>query len=100
MSKKVRDIMKHRKVSLGCLFISIPINVLNAFLGSTLLTILGVSLIVIFFIMSFTLWRCPKCKNRLPIRFDKDKDINDIYRCPYCATKVFKRENYRLITIK
>jgi DNA-directed RNA polymerase subunit RPC12/RpoP len=87
MSQNVRDIMKYRKISLVCLFIALPINVLNMFLGIRFLTILGISLLLIFFIIALTLWRCPKCKKRLPIRFDQDTDVDDIYRCPYCDTK-------------
>ncbi|WP_386059966.1 hypothetical protein [Thalassobacillus hwangdonensis] len=84
-AKKVPDIMKYRTIALICLFISIPINVINT--GSWWLTIIGISLLAIFFIMTLTLWKCPACKTRLPLRFDKEKDVNDIYRCPYCDTK-------------
>lgn len=88
MPQKVRDIMKYRKISLMCLFASLFISTLNLYLFKTkFLTILGFLLMFIFFIMSFILWRCPKCKKRLPLRFNKDTDVNDIYRCPYCHTK-------------
>ncbi|KGP91328.1 hypothetical protein N780_08720 [Pontibacillus chungwhensis BH030062] len=92
MSRKVKDIMKYREISLICLFIAIPLNVINIFLGFRWLTILGISLLAIFFIMAFTLWRCPVCKRRLPLRFDVDTDLNDIYRCPYCDTKFLSGE--------
>jgi DNA-directed RNA polymerase subunit RPC12/RpoP len=92
MSKKVRDIMKYRKISLVCLFIAIPLNIINIFFGNSWLAILGLLLLAVFFIMAFTLWRCPKCKRRLPLRFDKDTDLDDIYRCPFCGTKFLSGE--------
>jgi len=87
MPQKVRDIMKYRKISLVCLFTALPISIINSLLGIRFLTILGILLLLIFFTMAIILWRCPRCKKRLPLRFNKETDINDIYRCPYCNSK-------------
>ena len=87
MSHKVRDIMKYRKFARICLFISIPINIINTALKIEFLTIIGVTLLIIFITTSLIFWRCPCCKKRLPIRFDNLNEIDDIYVCPYCSTK-------------
>ena len=92
MAQRVRDIMKYRKISLTTLFLSLTLNILGSIFGSWWLAIPGTSLLVIFFILSFTLWRCPVCKRRLPLRFDIDLDLNDVYRCPYCKTKFLSGE--------
>ncbi len=84
--------MQYRKVSLLCVFIAIPLNIINSFFGVRWITILGILLMVVFFIMYFLLWKCPICKNRLPLRFDIDTDLDDIYRCPYCDTKFLSGE--------
>ncbi|RDI42165.1 hypothetical protein DFR59_1054 [Falsibacillus pallidus] len=92
MPQKVRDIMKYRKISLVFLFLAISLSFINSFVGNRWMTIIGISFFAIFLFMTFTLWKCPICKTRLPLKFDKDKDLNDIYRCPYCDTKFIDGE--------
>lgn len=87
VANRVRDIMKYRQISLATLFLSLTLSILGSIFGSWWLAIPGTSLLLIFFILSFIFWRCPVCKRRLPLRFDSDLDLNDVYRCPYCKTK-------------
>jgi hypothetical protein len=84
---KVKNLMKLRKISLLCLFLCIPINFIGAFFSIKFLVIIGVSLLFIFLAISFIFWKCPFCKERLPLRFNPNTDIDDIYRCPYCKQK-------------
>lgn len=108
MVRKVRNIMKYRKIALVCLILSIFLN-FSAFLlsniekasltttflrmTSTGMLVVGIILLLTFITISLTLWKCPCCKNRLPIKFDKENnDIDDIYVCPYCHTRFLDGE--------
>jgi len=108
MTKKVRNIMKYRKFALACLFSSVIINtfgmVLNSILrgslfepaflstASSVALIVGIILLLTFIMITFIFWKCPCCKNRLPFRFDKENDIDDIFVCPYCHTRFLDGE--------
>lgn len=85
-------LIKLRKISLLCLIISIPLNLLSFLLRAGFLTIIGTPLLIIYIIFSLFFWRCPYCKQILPMKVNaKDSDyINDIdqtYRCPNCNKK-------------
>ncbi|MBS5823178.1 MAG: hypothetical protein KID00_04850 [Clostridium argentinense] len=88
MRKKVRNINKYRKASVICLIISVIINVLNIPYNILLLTLISIILLIIFFVVSLIFWRCPNCKEGLPIRFNVYKEIDDVYICPYCNAKI------------
>jgi hypothetical protein len=90
----VKVLIKIRKISLLCLFISILINLLGVLLRFGYLTIIGTPLLIIYILLSLLFWKCPYCKKRLPMRFNiKDSDyINDIdesYCCPWCNTRIY-----------
>jgi DNA-directed RNA polymerase subunit RPC12/RpoP len=34
--------------------------------------------------ISFIFWRCPRCKTRLPMRFDIENNVDEA-GCPYCG---------------
>ena len=87
MIGKVKNLMKLRKFSLVCLFLSIPISFFGAVFQTKYLVIPGISLLIIYITMSLVFWRCPYCKERLPIRFNINEDIDDNYCCPYCNRK-------------
>ncbi|ERI93945.1 hypothetical protein HMPREF1982_01315 [Clostridiales bacterium oral taxon 876 str. F0540] len=87
MSGKVKNIMKLRRFSLICLFVSIPMNFISALLSITFLNVLGLALFIIFIVITFYFWRCPHCRRRLPIKFNINEDIDDNYSCPYCNEK-------------
>lgn len=89
MSHKVRNINRYRKLALIFLFISIPSGFFSSPLNSKILGIVSIVLLMAFLIISFVFWRCPCCKKRLPIRFDSENDIDDLYVCPYCNTKFY-----------
>lgn len=108
VTRKVRNIMKYRKIAQACLFSSLIINIFGMILNSILrdsigepaflhivaniVLIVGITLLVIFITLTLTLWKCPCCKERLPFRFDKENDIDDIYVCPYCHTRFLDGE--------
>jgi hypothetical protein len=76
----VKVLIKIRKISLLCLFLSILINLLGVLLPFGYLTIIGTPLLIIYILLSLLFWKCPYCNERLPMRFNiKDSDyINDI----------------------
>jgi hypothetical protein len=84
MSRKVRDIKKYREISIGFFGGGGVIAFFGKFTDSVFLLILGISLMCVFITMGIILWRCPVCKERLPLRIDSDTDIDDVHRCPYC----------------
>jgi len=84
---KIKKIIKIRKISLAFLFLSIPICFIGAFSTSALFAIIGISLFLIFILLSILFWKCPYCNYRLPMKFDKDSDIDSVYQCPYCNKK-------------
>lgn len=81
--KKPFYILKLRNFSLVCLFLSIFFNITSTFTGITFLAMIGVSLLLIFIVISLVFWRCPICKKRLPARFSIKGDVNENF-CPYC----------------
>lgn len=89
MAFSTKTLLKLRKISLLCLFLSIAINLLGTLLRFGYLTIIGTPLLLLYISFSLVFWKCPNCKERLPMRFNHKDDefINDVdgnYRCPYC----------------
>jgi phage FluMu protein Com len=89
MALSKKSLLKLRKISLLCLFLSIPINLLGVLLRFGYLTIIGTPLLLLYICFSLVFWKCPHCKERLPMKFNHKDDefINDVdgnYRCPYC----------------
>ncbi|MBP1942466.1 membrane protein required for beta-lactamase induction [Bacillus luteolus] len=89
MTRKVRNIIRFRTFSLICLFISLVLSLFGTMFSLDLLSIISFFLISVFLIISFILWRCPSCKVRLPLRFDKYNDFNYTYVCPHCKTRFY-----------
>ena len=87
MMVKIKNLMKIRKFSLLCLFLSVPCSFIGSVLRVSLLGIAGISLLIIFLDMTLIFWRCPYCKKALPIKFNINEDIDDNYNCPYCNGK-------------
>jgi len=86
--KKARNINKYRNSASICLIISFTISLLNIAYNIMFLTIMSILLLIIFFTVSLIFWRCPNCKEGLPIRLNIDKEIDDVYICPYCNAKI------------
>ncbi|MGM0834820.1 MAG: hypothetical protein ACQEV7_01605 [Bacillota bacterium] len=93
MYKKVRNVIRYRDVALICLFAS---AFFLSFSGlrrphffSMTATIIGMILLLIFLIICLAFWRCPNCRKRLPLRFEKDDDFNYTYVCPHCQARFF-----------
>ena len=84
---KIKNLMKLRKFSLLCLFISIPISFFGGILSIRFLVYIGICLLITFIVITLIFWKCPHCKERLPIRFNINTDIDDSYLCPYCDEK-------------
>ncbi|WP_287826312.1 hypothetical protein [Clostridium sp.] len=87
MMGKIKNLMKLRKFSLVCLLLAFLSSFIRLILKSNFLCITGISLLIIFILISLIFWRCPHCKKALPIRFNIDEDIDDNYSCPYCNGK-------------
>lgn len=87
MSAKPRNILRYRNLALACLFISTSLCFVSSLLQfppiSNVLTIVGVVFLMIFVIISFIFWRCPRCKKRLPMRFNAKNNVDEVL-CPYC----------------
>ena len=84
--------MKYRRVARICLFIAVPINIINIMLKTELLAIIGITLLMLFITMTLIFWRCPSCNKKLPMSFNINDEIDDIYICPYCSVKVLDGE--------
>jgi hypothetical protein len=86
MADKVEKIIKYRKISLGCLLISIPMNIINSLLGIWIFTVVGVTLLIASILTLFIFWKCPYCNVRLPWRLNNknNNDMDGIYLCPHC----------------
>lgn len=90
MSGKQRDVLMYRRIALTCLLISIVLCSFSSILSFAKLTFMtriflypGVILLISFIVISYIFWRCPRCKKRLPMRFNYKKDVDEIL-CPYC----------------
>lgn len=93
MTFNINTLLKLRKLSLLCLFLSIPINLLGTMLNSAYLITVGIPLLLLYIGFSLIFWKCPYCKERLPMKFNsKDdefiNDIDGIYCCPYCNKRL------------
>ena len=89
MEKKL-NVLFFRRISLICLFSSIIISLLSTFLNIIIGGIVGITLLIIYIIISIMFWRCPFCKKRLPMRFDP-KNVDEVL-CPYCNTNLLYGE--------
>ncbi|MFE7064326.1 hypothetical protein ACFVAD_19535 [Sutcliffiella sp. NPDC057660] len=92
MYKKVRNVIRYRDVALICLFASaffLPLSRWSRTHLSTTGTIIGIILLLIFLVICLVFWRCPNCRKRLPLRFEKDDDFNYTYVCPHCQARFF-----------
>lgn len=56
---KIEKLLKIRKISLGCLFLSVPLCFIGGFSTSALFAIIGISLFLIFILLSILFWKCP-----------------------------------------
>ena len=89
MNKKL-DVLAFRRISLICLFSSIIISFLSTCLNSNIGAIIGITLLIIFILISIIFWRCPFCKKRLPMRFDSN-NVDEVL-CPYCDANLLYGE--------
>lgn len=83
-----------RRISLFCLFTSILLGFVAIMLRIGILVFISVPLLVTYILISLLFWRCPHCKQRLPMRFNmKDEEyINDVdgyYICPHCNKEIY-----------
>lgn len=80
MAFSTKTLLTLRKISLLCLFLSIAFNLLGTLLRFGYLTIIGTSLLLLYIGFSLVFWKCPNCKERLPMRFNHKDDefINDV----------------------
>lgn len=89
MYKKL-NVLFFRRISLVFLFSSIIISSLSTFLNSIIGGIIGITLLIIYIIISIIFWRCPFCKKRLPMRFNIN-NVDEVL-CPYCDANLLYGE--------
>ena len=89
MNKRI-EVLVFRRISLICLFSSIIISFLSTFLNSNIGAVIGITLLIIFILISIIFWRCPFCKKRLPMRFDIN-NVDEVL-CPYCDANLLYGE--------
>lgn len=89
MGKK-RNALLFRRISLICLFSSIIISSVDIIFRSKIVAVIGVTLLLIYILISLIFWRCPFCKKRLPMRFNS-KDVDEVL-CPYCEANLLYGE--------
>jgi DNA-directed RNA polymerase subunit RPC12/RpoP len=89
MYKKL-NVLFFRRISLVFLFSSIIISSLSTFLNSIIGGIVGITLLIIYIIISIIFWRCPFCKKRLPMRFNIN-NVDEVL-CPYCDANLLYGE--------
>lgn len=90
MLNRKRDVLRYRRFSIVCLYLSIIVSSLGAIIGyvggnviSKYTLIISLVALFIYLIVSIIFWRCPKCKKRLPMRFDAKNNVDEVL-CPYC----------------
>ena len=80
-------------INIGCLAVfGIKFIVVKIIMG-----MLSALMIITFIFISVFIWRCPNCRQELPIII-KSKDFDNEYECPYCGEKI--KEHKPLITKK
>ena len=85
MMTKGKTVIRLRKFSLFCLFLSIPCSLFGGVISVNFLVFAGTFLLITFIATSLLFWKCPYCKEPLPIRFNVDDDIKGgTHRCPFC----------------
>ena len=89
MYKKL-NVLFFRRISLVFLFSSIIISSLSTFLNSIIGGIVGITLLIIYIIISIIFWRCTFCKKRLPMRFNIN-NVDEVL-CPYCDANLLYGE--------
>lgn len=93
----IENLIRFRKTSLIFLFLSIPLCIIGGLvlknsytlsIPAMIMSIIGIALFIAYITISFTMWKCPYCKVRLPMKFNKDNDIDFVYCCPHCNKKL------------
>ncbi|MDU5105851.1 hypothetical protein [Clostridium sp.] len=98
MVNRKRDVLRYRRFSIFCLYLSIVVSFLGAIIGnvggeaiSNYALIISLVALFIYFIVSIIFWRCPFCKKRLPMRFDAKNNVDEVL-CPYCEANLLYGE--------
>lgn len=91
--RTMRFLKSVRKISLTCLYLSVPINLISIFIPTismkVIMIALGESMLIAFIILTFLFWKCPYCGKRLPIEIEKIVENNkELYICPNCSKKI------------
>lgn len=94
MVKRTMRFLKNvRKISLICLYLSVPINLVSIFIPTismkVIMIAIGEVMLIAFIILTFLFWKCPYCSKRLPIEIEKIVENNkELYICPSCSKKI------------
>lgn len=88
--KRNLNLLTIRRISLVCLFLSIPTFFISGIFNTLLLYGVGAILFSIYITVSLFIWKCPYCKNRLPMRFNAN-NVDEVI-CPHCHGNLL---NYR-----
>lgn len=89
MMRKYLNPLKIRNAIVWMLFVAVFFGFIGEFLESVWLLSLTIILLLIFIVVSFIFWRCPNCKRRLPLRYEKEIELSYAYVCPRCEKRFF-----------
>ncbi|MCM1989138.1 hypothetical protein [Oceanirhabdus seepicola] len=81
--RELINMFKFRKIALICLYTSLLFLALSNF--SLVFTVVGIGLIISFFILSSRYWKCPYCGKAFELRHST-MDGSDY--CPSCGKKL------------
>jgi DNA-directed RNA polymerase subunit RPC12/RpoP len=87
--RKYFNPLKIRNTVIWMFFVASFLGFIGGILESVWLLSLNIILFLIFIVVSFIFWRCPNCKRRLPLRYDKEIELSYAYVCPRCEKRFF-----------
>lgn len=89
MWKKYLNPIRIRNAVVWMLIAGGVISFFGAVLENIWLVYLTYIIMIIFTIVSLIFWRCPNCKKRLPLKYDKETELSYAYVCPKCEKRFF-----------
>ncbi|ART75022.1 hypothetical protein B4U37_02720 [Sutcliffiella horikoshii] len=92
MGRKWRKYLNPLRIRNGIvwmLFVGGFFSFLGQVFESVWLFYLSIIIVMLFTIVSLIFWRCPNCKKRLPLQYDKEIELSYAYVYPKCEKRFF-----------
>jgi hypothetical protein len=81
--EQAKKVFKNRQLSLACLYIGLIVLCFGAI--NIIPLIIGITLIVAFFVLSLIFWKCPCCGEHFEVRHGR---MDRITHCPFCGVRL------------